>query len=258
MLDIFGEETKGPRCTEAMFVIDLQQPHLAWNQCVVRVFTSSFIHFHDLPTSDQLYNDLVKGFFVRMRSLWWDHLISLKNSNQVAQWRQRDRQKAAVGSSPYKVLVWFHLQLFEWHLRTCMSVSGLNKHIQIIKQFGVAGMSSDKSDYEEAKVNPAITLDKPIYCILLPKFWKSSSGKLQSFFHFIDQVHVLKHRSGGPSRGDLPHKREHVKTSLWYSQQDITINNLPVNAYDAGWLSKCSLIWPTLTYDFSHDFMVFK
>jgi len=50
-------------------MIDLQQPRLAWNQSAARVFASSFIRFHDFPSSDQLYDDLVKGFFVRIKGL---------------------------------------------------------------------------------------------------------------------------------------------------------------------------------------------
>jgi len=86
-LDVFGEETRGPCCTEDLFMVDLQQPHSAWNWSAVRVFASSFICFHDLLNSDKLYNDLVQGFFVRMKSLRWDRLMSLKDPKQVAQQR---------------------------------------------------------------------------------------------------------------------------------------------------------------------------
>jgi len=139
-----------------------------------------------------------------------------------------------------------------------MHVPGLNEHIQIIKWFGVAGMSSDESDYEEARVNPAIAVQNAVYRILPPKFRESTSGKMRSFFRFIDRMNVLERRSDGPSRGDLPRKRKHVKAAPWYSQRDIMVNNLPVNAYDASWLSKHSLIRPTPNYNFSHDFMVFE
>ena len=77
-------------------MVDLQQPHSAWNQSAARVFASSFIHFHDLPNSDRLYDDLVKGFFVRVKSLRRDHLMSMKDPKQVAQRRQRDGRKIAV------------------------------------------------------------------------------------------------------------------------------------------------------------------
>ena len=139
-----------------------------------------------------------------------------------------------------------------------MSVPGLNKHVQIIKWFGVAGMSSDESDYEEARVNPAIAVQNPVYRILLPKFRESASGRLRSFFRFIDRMNVLERRSDGPSRGDLPRKRKHVKASPLYSQRDIAVNNLPLNAYDASWLNRRSLIRPAPNYDFSHDFTVFE
>ena len=135
---------------------------------------------------------------------------------------------------------------------------GLNQHVQIIKRFGVAGMSSDESDYEEARVNPAVAVQNPVYHILLPKFQESTSGKLWSFFRFIDRMDVLERRSDGPSRGDLPRKRKNVKASPRYSQRDIGVNNLPLNAYDANWLKKRSFIRPTPNYDFSHDFMVFE
>ena len=96
-LDVSGEETGGPCCTEELFMVDLQQPHSPWNQSAARVFASSFICFHDLPNSDQLYDDLVRAFFVRMKSLRREHLTSLKDPKQVAQRRRRDGRKAAVG-----------------------------------------------------------------------------------------------------------------------------------------------------------------
>lgn len=89
--DIDGGASCDPCCTASHFRYDLLgPPHSPWNTSAARVFCDDFIDFHELERTPVLTDDLLRGFFSRIKGLRRAYKI-----HHLSQAHQKDHARRA-------------------------------------------------------------------------------------------------------------------------------------------------------------------
>ncbi|KAG6905370.1 hypothetical protein DXG01_003190 [Tephrocybe rancida] len=160
-VELRGDDWAGPCCTADDFCFHLLgTPHHPWNHSASKVFAADLIRYYHLLNSIDLTADIVTGFYTQIKSLMFKYKHSVLLINPIDPQRHRhDQRKWAVSTQNLAMHLSNSLpthQSFQRRLEASEVVPFLNEHTQFIKQLGVEGMSSDKSDHEDATRNAAI------------------------------------------------------------------------------------------------------
>jgi hypothetical protein len=105
--------------------------------------------------------------------------------------------------------------------------SQLQKHLPLLQQLGVEGMSSDKSEHDDLTGHPRFFVLCPI--------WRAK--ELTSWLRMFNSVHMIERRSGDDGRGAYPRLRI-LATPQRLSGTNKFVSGLPINAYDPSWLAR--------------------
>lgn len=133
------------------------------------------------------------------------------------------------------------------------TVPQLQRHVPILENLTIAGMSSDESDTERIASDPTLAGQEPRYEIKQP-LWRNS--KLFAWLHVFDKFHIAARRITGPSPGEWPHARFRSRVPKFSSNLNF-VPDLPIDAYSDDWLNTRHdlefMVRPTEdTYDFTH------
>jgi hypothetical protein len=105
----------------------------------------------------------------------------------------------------------------------------LKAHLPFLQDLGWEGMSTDESDADEAT-------GARRYQVLTP-LWRSA--ELTAFLHSIDSVaHSIRRSDPSKQRGSWPRIRDYDPQRRVLSKNQKFVRQLPINAYDAGFLAK--------------------
>lgn len=151
-------------------------------------------------------------------------------------------------------------KLFHMRLGACDLHPSLKNHEFIIRQLGVDGMSSDESDYEELRSNPASRLRSPRYYVLNPQWRHPVLGQWLEVF---DSVYHIRRRLGNELRGAYPRIRQHPASSVRHSSNKRFVSHLSISAYKPEWISSrldvAFVVCPAQEqYSFAHPEDVFQ
>jgi len=132
----------------------------------------------------------------------------------------------------------------------------LQKYTHILQQLGPQGMSSDKSDYEEATRDCMLRTRSPRYLVCL-LCWRARSHS--DWLHVFDSTYISDCRVNGASRGDFPCLQAHDPQDPRLSNRPSkAILGLPKNTYDPTWLSlQRNFAYGKEDYAFIHDNHIF-
>ncbi|KAH9475473.1 hypothetical protein JR316_0012584 [Psilocybe cubensis] len=248
-LDVFGSiwksSTAEPRpscCDVDNFKVDLiGSPRSDWNQSASRVFAK---HFVTTSAYSHSYFPLVQNYFYqRMKSL-------------QAAFRRKNADDAARQAETTAKRRWQRKQnLFHKRLGIAQEHPLLQEHVPILQRLGIAGMSSDESDFEDGPASTA-TGGAPRYKVH-PPAWRASA--LSYWLQTIDSLQVLFRRSNGKHRGSFPRLRV---ASGEDSDSKGFVTDLPITAYNPNWLAARPFymfdVRPTdENYNFNHDNRLF-
>jgi len=252
-------ETVGPSCSLSSFKLDLVgTPHCPWNLSAFRVFYPYFLSAQGLPPSDNLYNDTYHYFFVRVRGLktLYEQSFDLQEERALRRrakrrWQRKRTVRSCLESVQALMVV---SQTFQRRLHIATLDPLLGKHVHILQRLGVEGMSSDESDVEELRRDPAVRRRQPSYFVLTPS-WRHPS--LTAWLSAFDSMHVIARRTtGNRLRGAYPRCRIYARDRPSKSKR--YVSHLPTTAYDPGWLKTRHNIEFTVApteeiYPFTHD-----
>ncbi|KAF8160483.1 hypothetical protein K438DRAFT_2071165 [Mycena galopus ATCC 62051] len=162
--------------------------------------------------------------------------LSLKTS------AERNRLKAA-GRQQHRKYELFHRRRY-----LAYTFKPLQKHINMLEQLGVDGMSSDESDTED------IGAGTMQYQILAPQ-WRANH--IAGWLRIFDSLHNILRRNGNSQAhlGSFPRRR---KVGQRRSKSTKFVSGLPINVYDPRWITadlrrKYDLQPSTEHYDFTHE-----
>jgi hypothetical protein len=252
-------ESVGPSCSLSSFKLDLVgTPHSPWNLSAFRVFYPYFLNAQGLPPSDNLYNDTYHYFFTRVRGLKTIYEQSFDLQEERALRRRAKRRwqrKRTVCSSLEAVRALMVLsQTFQRRLHIATIDPLLGKHVHILQRLGVEGMSSDESDVEELRRDPAVRRRQPSYFVSTPA-WRHPT--LTAWLLAFDSMHVISRRTAGKRlRGAYPRCRIYARDRSSKSKR--YVSHLPKTAYNPDWLKTRHNIEFTVApteenYSFTHD-----
>ncbi|KAF8576183.1 hypothetical protein K439DRAFT_1540845 [Ramaria rubella] len=220
------------------FVVDLANSSAsAWNKKIATIFTDDFVKSDWYQFKDKM--EIKKRFQTHM-----DYLIMLygntmkdANSNMAVAARlskaTRHRQKLQVSS--------INTSLFSHCLRTCKIHPDLRRHVQVLENLGVDGMSSDESTIKD---------DECVY-VIFKKPWRSAAVTL--WLLDIDSVHLNLRvtDSGCVTGGNWP------CSDSMHNSKRLLVKGLSKTLYNADWLSTPEKIEDlnahSELYDLSHS-----
>lgn len=226
-----------PCCTLEDFRIDLFGPPICpWNTSAARVFCRDFTDLHDLPEEANV--DVIKHFMTRVKTLKAAYRAHLRNRRDPEE-RALEARGLRRQQRKYK--------LFVKRLTIARKKPHLQRHTEMLRQFGPAGMSSDESSGDERPTSSQS--DRYHICQLQ---WRSS--RVTTWLRTLDVIHLVDR---GLGRGRDPRLRISDPEAPRLSRSLEFVTHLPRNAYDEAWLSGRNdinfVVFPAENYDFSHD-----
>ncbi|KAJ3532379.1 hypothetical protein NMY22_g7765 [Coprinellus aureogranulatus] len=241
--NIFVERVKSDPharcCTVSDFQIDVNGGSASvWNQSAALVFTEHYLAKRKLGAEDA----------EKVRVAFLTRVKTIKQS-----FRETPKQKAKKGGYVRKY------NLFQRRVEALATLPALQEHLPLLQRLSIDGMSSDEEedDNVQSGIARAATVKNPNYRVLTP-VWRSK--ELTMFLHVLDSVYLIKRRLEN-QRGNWPRPRVYDPNSPKLSQKTTFPKNLPVNAYDEGWLKKFPnarlSVNPTSPYNFVHSPAVF-
>ncbi|KAG6836574.1 hypothetical protein H0H93_006598 [Arthromyces matolae] len=214
-----GEDANGLCCTASDFrYYLLGPPHHPWNRSAAKVFAADYITHNHLPNTLATAASIIGAFYIRLKTLRRKYMTQIQLVSSDPQRLRRDQRKRT---------------LFNRRLEVAQMYPFLNRHVRLIQQLGVEGMSSDESDHEEAIHNNTVGSLRPRYEIILPR-WRAV--ELSRWLHIFDSVYSVARRSQGPSRGDHPRIRHFDAANVRFSLTNSFVTHLPRCLYRPEWL----------------------
>ncbi|KAJ2911671.1 hypothetical protein MD484_g8741, partial [Candolleomyces efflorescens] len=200
-------------CSVYDFSIDLSGgSRSAWNKSAAEVFAEDFIEHYGLE-ADRAESVKAK-FHTRVKSI---------KQTDVA------HRKGEIGDRR-KVRNTRKYMLYVRRLLTLEGHPALKSHVPFVQDLGWEGMSTDESDADEVGAHAAG------YWVLTP-LWRST--ELTTFLHLIDSIALAIRRSdASKQRGSWPRVRNYDPQRQILSKNQKFVRQLPINAYDAGFLAR--------------------
>ncbi|KAI9443031.1 hypothetical protein H4582DRAFT_1808977 [Lactarius indigo] len=200
--------------TTADFMVDIAgDPKSPWNVSAGRAFTDYFIEKTGRDDTPEMRRAVEKAFDTRIRSLKsrWKR-DKLPQAAKVA-----ERSKHSQRQRKY--------QLFQRHHEITKLYDPLKRHLGVLDVLGVDGMSSDESSFDPHTSQTTYTVVKP--------GWRHPD--LHHWLKVFDELHHRNCANGCilDKRGMFTHIRA---GSQKIRQTSRAPPNLPLNAYDPGWL----------------------
>ncbi|KDR65578.1 hypothetical protein GALMADRAFT_148577 [Galerina marginata CBS 339.88] len=219
----FAERWKADKnlqcCPANSFKIDVVGTSRSpWNTSASRVFALDFLAFHQIQPEPTVLQETLGLAKTRIGSIRYS--VKRKEHLNLSAERRKGRKST----------------LFYRRLDTCSVHPDLQKHLEFVQELGIAGMSSDESDYEEVGRNTA-TLARtraPRYRVLRPKWRNIQVGE---WLETIDIVGFIMRRNGPKKQGGYPRIRTQSGIISKYSTSDSFVPGLAVNTYDQTWLA---------------------
>ncbi|KAG6849349.1 hypothetical protein H0H93_009215 [Arthromyces matolae] len=243
-VEAFGEDFDGACCTSSQFRYHLLgPPRHPWNRSAAKVFAADYMRHHQLPATMETAELVIGAFYTRLKTLRRKYFTRVHVVTPVDPQRlRRDQRKRT---------------LFNRRLEVAQIYPFLQRHVRLIQQLGVDGMSSDESDHEEAIHNNTVGSRRPRYEVILPP-WRAV--ELSRWLHVFDSLYSVARRSLGPSRGDHPRIRHYNPANIRFSVTNSFVTHLPGCLYRAEWLTERSpqfIDWTlqpsTAIYPLVHD-----
>ncbi|KDR77507.1 hypothetical protein GALMADRAFT_138609 [Galerina marginata CBS 339.88] len=221
-------------CDVDNFKIELSSsPHTPWNISASRIFALDFLRSTAVPASPSSIKKIETAFFIRLKSIVSDYRKHQKGLHVVEATKSGDRRRQR------------KRKLFDRRRGTVENHPLLRRHLAIMGELGMEGMSSDESESEGTDVSSCNVRMPP---------WRSES--LSDWLHVIDTVYIRERKKSGDRRGCLPHLRVYKEHST--SSKKKFVKGLPKNAYDPEWLQNAVNVGEKAEeYPFVHDNKLF-
>ncbi|KAJ7429043.1 hypothetical protein B0H11DRAFT_1770383 [Mycena galericulata] len=225
-----------PEATSAhSFRYDVQgTPHSPWNKSAARVFADAVIQKNGLPNTVEMFDALQRAFTAHLETIIRRYRSSLKSPASRAHAKSIDRRQTR------KYTLFYRRRWVTYNL------PALARHIEMVEELGIDGMSDTESEVEADGSDVR-------YYIVSPK-WRA--GRITPWLRFLDSVYKILRRGGAShaTRGALPGMRIPTNRKSTISKY---VAGLPINAYDTEWMDEDLLRKNELRtrqpYDFSHD-----
>ncbi|KAI0038003.1 hypothetical protein FA95DRAFT_1506202 [Auriscalpium vulgare] len=200
----------GPCCTENDFMVDLTGTNKShWNQSAADIFATSFLNLDQRVGRD----------FRHVRKTFQTHLISLRRSYVKRQLEERARQqKRREASRAERKRLLFHRRL-----NIARKTTALQCHVNMLRRFGPAGMSSEESVDDENGGTQYRVLIKP---------WRSSI--VTNWLRVFDAVDRLARQ--GPTSQRRKGTKPRTRFFSTKVGSHIAVRRLPITAYKGDWL----------------------
>ncbi|KAJ6450339.1 hypothetical protein C8R47DRAFT_998918 [Mycena vitilis] len=212
----------------------LGTPGSAWNKSAARVFADFTIRQLCLPNTVQMFQALQRAFKSHLETIIRRYKASLKPHAEHLLFQSLSRRQVR------------KYQLFHQRRYLAYMFEPLRRHIAMLEQLGVDGMSSDESDRDE-DYHSQYQIQDPL--------WRAR--ELAAWLRVFDSLHHILRKSGDcfASRGAFP---RHRKVGGRRSTNPKFVPGLPINVYDHQWISsdakrKYDLRPLPEHYDFSHN-----
>ncbi|KAJ7070209.1 hypothetical protein C8F01DRAFT_1329213, partial [Mycena amicta] len=207
-----------------------------WNQSACRVFTQHMITEHGLPDSHSMAHAISNAFVTYLRTIQKRYREAQKAQALQLKNKIQNRRQAR----KYRVCQFQSMRYLAYVF------APLRKHINVLEEFGVDGMSSDESDMDDEGIVS--------YQSHVPQ-WRAEI--VTNWLHLFDTLHHLLRRvdNGASTRGADPRYRKHLRK---LSAKPTFVAGLPINAYNHQWLqangqTRVQFLRPRGNYDFTHD-----
>ncbi|KAJ7769593.1 hypothetical protein DFH07DRAFT_735937, partial [Mycena maculata] len=227
----------GEATSEESFRFDvLGTPNSPWNKSAARVFAELAIRHFSFPNTVEQFDGIRHAFTAHLKTIRKRYQTSLASGPQRGQQKRLDRLQTR------------KYQLFHRRRYLVYTFKPFQRHIDMIEQLGIDGMSSDESDREDIADGGHTK-----YRVLAPR-WRA--GCVTPWLRTIDSTRSMLHKSGDSDvRGSFP--RHRIPTNR-KSTSTKFVSGLPLNAYDPEWIAadarrKFDLRPLAQHYDFSHD-----
>ncbi|KAF8208472.1 hypothetical protein K438DRAFT_1961078 [Mycena galopus ATCC 62051] len=217
--------------SEEDFKFDLEGTRNSpWNKSAGRVFARIAMREAGLPCTYETLNCLQRAFTSHLDTI----IRRYKNSQKPLPIQLQEKSKIRRQSRQY--------QLFLRRHQTAHQFEPLHKHITMLEELGIEGMSSDDSDRGDG--------DLVRYRIRSPA-WRADA--VTPWLRMFDTISRIFRREPGP--GANPRIRNSTNDK---SDGKGFVPGLPINAYDPSWLKRDARrkydLCPTQeTYDFTLD-----
>ncbi|KAJ7074937.1 hypothetical protein B0H15DRAFT_792452, partial [Mycena belliarum] len=239
--------TRANQATSAEnFRFDILAPrHSPWNNSAARVFAELTISQLCLPNTIEMFEAIRHAFTGHLDRITRRYKHSLKSKTQQAYLEAQGRRT----SRKYQVLTFlFIVPLFHQRRYLAYTFPPLQRHINMLEELGVDGMSSDESDVEDHGINVQYYIISPL--------WRAR--RLAGWLRVFDALYnILRKNSSRASRapGAFPRNR---KVTSRKSKSRKFVAGLPINVYDSQWidsdvLRKYDLRATAEPYDFTHQ-----
>ncbi|KAJ7078370.1 hypothetical protein C8R43DRAFT_910409, partial [Mycena crocata] len=218
-----------------------------WNKSAARVFSEITIRRWHLPNTFQLFHAIYDAFSTHLETIIRRYKHSIMSKPDRLLRESADRRQ----TRKYQVFI-LSPSLGMRRRYIAYTFKPLQKHIKMLEELGVDGMSSDESQKEDNARTPE-------YHILAPS-WRAR--RVAPWLRMFDSLHHILRKEGeaAVSRGGWPRYR---KITQKKSSSSKFVAGLPRNFYDSRWiesdaLRKYDLRADAVPYDFTHDDDIMK